>query len=448
MRVHLSGECRKYGSPLKTKALRTSIHRTSAAALSLLVSVLLALGCHDSAEPDREKEETLSPSPRLALWLANKNDLIAHESATYDLVLSGWFDPNEAEAIRSRRPSSKLLAGLALNWIYNSEEWLSLLVTIANNGDPAGPLQVMDDMYLMFDDDGDGILDRRCSPPGWEGEIYAMDPRHPGWQDLILSFYEVVGDQSHHDGVSIDMLDAYPFCEGAWSEGVPAPLDSEAWVCGQVELLEEVRAGIPGEKWVFANAGRDFPEGSPFPEHLNGYLLENALGRIFGLADVAGLMASAARALETTGAPHLVVYAVDTDDTGEIIWPRLRTGLAASLLTDHTYFAFDSGPRDHGDVTEWWFPQYYNVALGDPVGPYGLDGGVYSRVFDNGLVIVAADSSISVSLGATHIDVATGEWGTDFTVPGGDARIFVRRADFPVRQKAGWKTRPPINARG
>ena len=425
MRVYLSGECHKHGSPLKTKALRISTHRASAAALSLLVSVLLALGCsHDSAESDREKGEALSPSPRLALWLANKNDLIAHESASFDLVLSGWFDPHEAEAIRSRRPSAKLLAGLALNWIYDSQDWLSLLVTIANNGDPAGPLQVTDDMYLMFDDDGDGILDRRCSPPGWEGEIYAMDPRHPGWQDLILSFYEVVGDQLQHDGVCIDMLDAYPFCEGAWSEGVPIPLDSEAWVCGQVEMLKRVRAGVSGEKWVFANAGRDFPEGSPFPEYLNGYLLENALGEILGLEDVDELLASAARALETTRAPHFVIYAVDTDDTGEVSWPRLRRGLAASLLTDHTYFAFDHGPRDHGDVTEWWFPQYYNVALGDPVGPYSSDGGVYTRPFESGFVIVAAESSIRVSLGATHVDVATGESGTDFTVPGGDARIF------------------------
>jgi hypothetical protein len=148
-------------------------------------------------------------------------------------------------------------------------------------------------MYLMFDDDDDGVLDRRCSPPGWGDEIYAMDPRHEDWRELILSFYEVVGGQPQHDGVIVDMLDAYPFCEGAWSEGVPVPLDAEAWVDGQEQLLASVRAGLSGEKWVVANAGRDFPEGSPCPQYLNGYLLENALGTQFGLSSVEELLASA-----------------------------------------------------------------------------------------------------------------------------------------------------------
>jgi hypothetical protein len=39
---------------------------------------------------------------------------------------------------------------------------------------------------------------------------------------------------------------------------------------------------------------------------------------------------------------------------------------------DNTYFAFDYGPRDHGGVTDWWFEDYYDVDLGEPVGPYGL----------------------------------------------------------------------------
>ena len=92
-----------------------------------------------------------------------------------------------------------------------------------------------------------------------------MDTRHEDWQELILSFYEVVGGQLQHDGVIVDMLDAHPFCDGSWSEGVPVPLDADGWVDAQEQQLASVRAGLPGEKWVVANAGRDFPEGSPFP---------------------------------------------------------------------------------------------------------------------------------------------------------------------------------------
>lgn len=122
-----------------------------------------------------------SRSPRLALWLADKDELLAHESADYDLVMTSWFEPAEAGAIRARRPSAVLLAGLSHTWIMDDPEWLTFLLTVANGGDPNGPLQVTEDMYLMFDDDGDGNLDRRCSLPGWP-DVYAVDPRHPGWR--------------------------------------------------------------------------------------------------------------------------------------------------------------------------------------------------------------------------------------------------------------------------
>ena len=399
-----------------------------ARAALVLVSVLaLALGCAQSpSEPDGNGDETASRTPRLALWLAKKGELIAHESASFDLVMSGWFESGEAVDILACRPAAKLLAGLSLTWVFNSDDWRGFLVTVANGGDLEGPLQITDDMYLMLDDDEDGVLDRRCSPPGWEDEIYAMDPRHEDWQELILSFYEVVGDHPYHDGVIVDMLDAYPFCEGAWSEGVPVPLDADAWIDGQEQLLASVRAGLASEKWVVANAGRDFPEGSPFPQYLNGYLLENALGTQFGLSSVEELLASTSRALTTTGPPHIVVYAVDTDDGGEIDLPRFRTGLVASLLTDNTYFAFDFGPRDHGGVTDWWFEDYYDVDLGEPIGPYELEGGAYTRNFENGVVVAAGDVPAVVSLDSTHIDVATGATGTDFTVPELDARIYVK----------------------
>lgn len=152
--------------------------------------------------------------------------------------------------------------------------WLVLLLTVANGGDSTGPMQITEDMYLVLDDDGDGTPDRRCSLPGWEG-IYAMDPRHPGWRQLVLAFYEAIARQPQHDDVIVDMVDAYPFCEGAWSCGVPTPLDAGAWVSMQDELLGLIRERVSPDKWVLANAGREFPAESPFPRHLNGYLLEN-----------------------------------------------------------------------------------------------------------------------------------------------------------------------------
>lgn len=396
--------------------------------LFLLVQLLAIMhGCgEDPAEPKGENDTTTSRSPRLGLWLAKKGELIEHESAAFDLVMTAWFDPEEAVDIRDRHPSAKLLAGLALNWVLGDPDWQTLLVIVANGGDPDGPLQITDDMFLMYDDNSDGTLDRRCSFPGWDDPaIYAMDPRHAGWQELILSFYDVIASQPQHDGVIVDMVDAYSFCDGSWSLGVQVPIDSSAWVSGQEQLLSMLRDNIPGDKWIIANAGCDFPEDSPFPKYINGYLLENALGIHCGL-DLEGLLASSHRALESTNAPHIVVYGVDTDDTGEIDWTRFRTGLVASLLMDHSYFAFDFGPRDHGGVTDYWFPEYYDVVLGDPIASYSLDSGVYRRDFENGVIAAAAGSPITLILDASHVDIATGLSGTEFLVPQGDARIFLK----------------------
>jgi hypothetical protein len=396
--------------------------------LALLISVLSCgktpVSTDQPIRPPGEEDRTILRTPRLALWLAKKDELIAHESAAYDLVMTSWFEPAEADAIKSRHPSTKLLAGLAHTWILEDPAWLEFLLTVANGGDPDGPLQITDDMYLMLDDDGDGTPDRKCSAPGWEG-LYAMDPRHPSWRQLILAFYETVARQPQHDGVIVDMVDAYPFCEGAWSGGVPTPMDAAAWESAQDELLGLIRQRVPEGKWMLANAGHDFPAGSPFPRHLNGYLLENFLGE-WG-ADLEEGLASAQRALETTQAPHMVVFAVDTDDTGEIDWTRFRVGLAASLLMDNAYFAFDYGSRDHGSVEGWWFPQYYEIALGSPLGPYTSTEGAYRRDFAGGAVIIATGENARVQFDDPHTDILTGETGLDFTIPQNDARILLKQ---------------------
>ncbi len=400
--------------------------------LMFIILLAIILGCREistlptqqaSIQPTEDRIGSVDGTPRLALWLAKKNELIGHENARYDLVMTGWFEQAEADIIKSRNPLTKLLAGLSLTWIWDDPGWLGFLITVANGGNSNGPLQITDDMYLRVDDNGDGTADRRCSPPGWE-KIYAMDPRHPGWRKLILAFYETVAEQPQHNGVIADMVDAYPFCEGAWSGGVTTPIDAATWVSAQNELLSLIRDTVPANKWLIANAGHDFPVGSPFPQHLNGYLLENYLGS-WGASLEEGL-ASAQRALETTETPHIVIFAVDTDDTGEVNWARFRVGLAASLLVDNTYFAFDFGSRDHGGVTDWWLPEYYEIALGNPIGAFTFTDGVYRRDFEKGVIVVATDKNAQMAFDALYTDIVSGETGSQFVVPKGDARIFLQ----------------------
>ena len=363
------------------------------------------------------------PTPRLALWLAKKDDLLAHPEACYHLVMSGWFTPEEAATIRSHCPDARLLAGLTHTWVLDDPGWRQLLVTVANEGNPDGPLQITDDMFLGFDDDEDGAIDRRCSLPGWP-DIEAVDPRSTAWRELIVAFYDVVGTAAQHDGAIVDMVDEYPFCEGAWSGAVAAPLSAAAWIAGQDAILGAIRDAVPAEKWMIANAGHDFPTTSTLPRHFSGYLLENFLGA-WGLPDLPAGLASAARVRPQLQPPAMVIFAADTDDTGTIDETVLRTGLVTSLLVDG-HFAFDLGAHDHGAVTGYWFPAYYQVDLGSPTGPYEVDDGLYLRQYQGGAVAAATAGDATVTFSSLHRDVTTDVVAASHVVPGGDARIFVR----------------------
>jgi hypothetical protein len=100
-------------------------------------------------------------------------------------------------------------------------------------------------------------------------------------------------------------------------------------------------------------------------------------------------------------------------------------GMAASLLMDNTYFAFDFGARDHGGVDGWWFPEYYGADLGDPLGLYTYENSLYRRDYTGGIVLIAAGQAAQVSLDIPYRDIFTGESGMTFTVYQDDARILV-----------------------
>ena len=100
----------------------------------------------------------------------------------------------------------------------------------------------------------------------------------------------------------------------------------------------------------------------------------------------------------------------------------MRLGLVLSLLNDNTYFAYDFGPRDHGQA--WWFPEY-DVELGQPEGAWHRDGEAYVRDYEHGTVAAAPDEEAKITFDVPHMDVTTGETGTTGTVPAGDGRIFL-----------------------
>jgi hypothetical protein len=102
----------------------------------------------------------------------------------------------------------------------------------------------------------------------------------------------------------------------------------------------------------------------------------------------------------------------------------MRLGLTLSLLNDNAYFAYDFGPRDHGQA--WWFPEY-DAELGASVGSYYEKDGAYWRDFENGVVVSSPYENITINFEEDYIDATTGITSKTFSVEGGDGRILIKK---------------------
>ncbi len=384
----------------------------------LIVAILICLavnllGCNalpPSPVPSSDTSDTLETRaalrntyPAIASWLAKKDQIIA-SGKPYELVMSGWFTPEEADQIRANNPDAILLAGLTVNWVWDNSDWMSFLVTVASYGRESS-FAITEDLYLHGPDGA------RCAF-GWasqewaHGEIWAMDAANPDWVELVTSFYKVVLEQPQHDGIIIDMVLEKSLC--------PEAMSDEEWERGTSDIMARIAALNTENKLVVLNAGRDLSEIDAYGEFMDGYLMENFMGEQLKTTFEDGL-----RAAESG---YTVIYAVDTDDTGQQDMNKMRLGLALSLLTDNTYFTYDLGPRDHGQA--WWFPEY-DVELGQPLGPYYQQGDAYLREFEKGIAVAAPHSDVTVTLNSPHTDVTSGATGTEFGIHKGDGRTLL-----------------------
>lgn len=348
----------------------------------------------------------VSDYPKIASWLA-KNDELLESGKPYDLVMSGWFTPEEAGRYRENNPDVLLLAGLTTTWVWDNEEWMDFLLIIANYGREE-TLEITEEMYLHKPDGS------RCAF-GWasdewnQEEIYAMDPRNEEWVSIVLNFYETVLDQPTHDGIIVDMVVEKQY----WGQDA---ITDEEWAASTKAICEEIDALNTDNKLVIFNAGARLSDIDDYVDYFDGFLMENFMGE--------QLQTGYEEGLEVVGHDKLVVFGVDTDDTGEVDLDKMRLGLTLSLLGDNTYFTYDFGPRDHGQA--WWYPEY-DVDLGAPLGEYyEVDGALY-RDYEKG-VVVSAPYGADVSFEEMHVDVTSGEESTAFTVLEGDGRIYLLKS--------------------
>ncbi|MFQ6089295.1 MAG: putative glycoside hydrolase, partial [Candidatus Methanofastidiosia archaeon] len=307
---------------------------------------------------------------------------------------------------REMNPNVIILAGLTVNWVYDNADWMAFLETVGNYGKKE-EIKIKENMYLKKPNS------ERCAF-GWTSkkwgheEIYAMDPRNPEWIELITSFYKNVLDQPQHDGIIIDMV-----TEKQW--WCPEAISDKEWVEATKVIMAKIKQLNTENKLIIFNSGRDFSEIDEYSEFMDGYLMENFLGK--------QLKTSFDEGLKAAESEYIVIYAVDTDDTGQKDLKRMRLGLTLSLLNDNTYFTYDFGPRDHGGA--WWFPEY-DVELGKPLSKYYKKDGALWREFENGVVLSSPYSEVNVNFDEEYMDVTTGTISKSFTIEKGDGRIFIR----------------------
>lgn len=379
----------------------------------MATTVILLMSIFACSQPDNPStHSSSSPStvdnkncryPRIASWLAKKDEIIASQQP-YALVMSGWFTPQEASQIKAVNPDALLLSGLTVNWVYDDTSWLAFLISVANYGHTT-PFTITEEMYL-HDPSGNRVAFGWASADWGHPEIFAMDPRNPVWVDLITAFYKNVLSQPQHDGIIVDMV-----TEKSWNTSAISDLD---WIQATRKIMAGIIEANIQDKLVIFNSGKDFSEIDTYSEFMDGFLMENCLGSQFG--------ASFNDAFQTASSGKLVIYAVDTDDTGQQDMSRLRLGLVLSLLFDNTFFTYDFGSRNHGQ--SWWYREY-DVNLGKPLGTYYRQDNAYYRQFEKGLVVASPYSEISLSLEYEYLDITSGITASSFRIARGDARIFL-----------------------
>lgn len=371
----------------------------------IIFSFLILSGQGCTFLDDESARMPVEKYPKIASWLAKK-DKIIESGKPYDLVMSGWFDEAEAKKIRANNPDALLLAGLTISWVYEGDDWKEFLSTVSNFG-KKDPVKYTEEMYLHKKNG------QRCAF-GWASdewdhdEIYAMDPRNFYWVEMITDFYKNVLDQPQHDGIIVDMVTEKSWC--------PDAISDEDWVDANIKILKEIQDYNKDDKLIIFNSGRDFSQINEYAEFMDGYVMENAFGKWGTDFDTA---------LEAAADDFIIVYAPDTEDTGEKeqYIERMRLGLTLSLLHDNAYTAFDIGPRDHGDA--WWFDEY-DVDLGEPLGEYYKKDNVYFRDFDNATVVCNPYQESKIDFDQEMTDVTTGVSAKSFSIPKSDGRIFVK----------------------
>jgi len=227
---------------------------------------------------------------------------------------------------------------------------------------------------------------------------YLLDVTNPEYQDFIsqkiaegLSYYGM-------DGLLADNIHAAPVLK----EGAALPGDiAENWGQGEVAILQKIKEKIGGDKYLFANVGRD--EKAPFKKSVlaavDGVMAEDGFspiakpldpskGRLAGTLRLYDMAAKAGKYVIVTANTLVDGSKFDTTSS-EREHAFARYYLAAHLIfrQGNVLLLYNPPSALQPQYGAEAFFSDWNINVGEPKGAYEeLAAGVYERAFANSVV--------------------------------------------------------------
>ena len=271
---------------------------------------------------------------------------------------------------------------------------------------------------------------------------YLMRPDVWGWVNNRVAACQTLVNETGYDGCSLDMLTSAPLYP-SYVSGLPVnPATNRVWTTGEwqaatTKLASKVRAGVPG-KTVWGNgfgSGPRYYDGaaptSQLATSVDGAITESWL-RIASM----GITEYRSQSQWQDSVDQLVDLGSKGVSTSVMVklW---TTGTKAQKDAYHLFalstflLGTDGKSTFHCsyDPDEDRLAHYelWNVPIGDPVGHYTAAGTAFQRSFTGGKVVVnPTDSAVTVWLGGTFVDAATGKSVTKAVLPANAGGIYTR----------------------
>jgi hypothetical protein len=223
--------------------------------------------------------------------------------------------------------------------------------------------------------------------PGGIG--YYVDEASAAWRAFYLATAKQVLTAGDFDGIAMDSMRPLTAATDPRAVAAVSPAQVSAWDAGQLQLLQEVRAALPGELVAYNGISQTVPgqtdrDLGPFA------VADAALNEHFclehGAPDAAAIRADLAVMAEAAARHKIVLEKVNypqgsTSRYGDFCVGAFLLGWAPGS----TYFDFSDGYGIDQLETQ---PAHLDLELGRPTAPASFVGDVGTRTFRHGRVSV------------------------------------------------------------